>query len=84
MLSVCDGATMALDDQEKSVSPINRVIVSLIEKTRARIYWYRDVTSCSRVDYTVAFAILVRCCASVELDGITAVSEDILLCAGMS
>jgi hypothetical protein len=57
MLSVCDGATMALDDHEKPVIPINRVIVSLIEKTRVRIYWYRDVTSCSRVDYTIAFAI---------------------------
>jgi hypothetical protein len=44
MLSVCDGATMALDDHEKAVIPINRVIVSLIEKTRLRIYWYRDVT----------------------------------------
>jgi hypothetical protein len=44
MLSVCDGATMALDDNEKPVIPINRVIVSLIEKTRVRIYWYRDVT----------------------------------------
>jgi hypothetical protein len=49
MLSVCDGATVALDDHEKPVIPINRVIVSLIEKTRVRIYWYRDVTSCSRV-----------------------------------
>lgn len=45
MLSVCDGATMVLDDHEKPVIPINRVIVSLIEKTRVRIYWYRDVTS---------------------------------------
>jgi hypothetical protein len=84
MLSVCDGATMALDDHEKPVIPINRVIVSLIEKTRLRIYWYTDVTSCSRVDYTVAFAIWVRCCATVELGGITNVSEDLLLCAGMS
>jgi hypothetical protein len=38
MLSVCDGATMALDDHEKPVIPINRVIVSLVEKTRVRIY----------------------------------------------
>lgn len=55
MLSVCDVATMALDSHEKPVIPINRVIVSLIEKTRIRIYWYRDMTSCSRVDYTRRF-----------------------------
>lgn len=32
MLSVCDDGTMAGEDLEKSVIPINRLVVSLIEK----------------------------------------------------
>jgi len=44
MLSVCDDRTVAAEDHEKAVIPINRLVVSLIEKTRLRIYWYRDVT----------------------------------------
>jgi hypothetical protein len=43
MLWVCDDGTMAPDDHEKAVIRINRVIVSLIEKPKVRIYWYRDV-----------------------------------------
>jgi hypothetical protein len=42
MLSVCDDGTIASDDYEKAVIPINRF--SLIEKTSVHIYWYRDVT----------------------------------------
>jgi len=32
MLSVCDDGTIAGEDLEKSVIPINRLVVSLIEK----------------------------------------------------
>lgn len=69
MLSVCDSATMALDECENRHPQL--------------IDWYRDMTSRSRVDYTVAFAIWVRYCPSVELGGITALSEGVL-CAAMS
>ena len=44
MLSVRDDGTMAAEDHEKAVIPINRLVVSLIEKTKLRIYWYSDVT----------------------------------------
>jgi hypothetical protein len=38
MLSVCDDGTIAAEDREKAVIPINRLVVNLIEKTRLRIY----------------------------------------------
>ena len=57
---------MAPDDHENPVVPIN--LVSLIEKTRGRVYWRRpDLAFYSRVDYTVASAISVRCYPRVEL-----------------
>jgi hypothetical protein len=64
MLSVCDGATMARDDHKKPSSQL--------------IDWYRDVTSRSCVDYTIAFAIWARCCPNIELGGIATLSECVL------
>jgi len=73
-------------EPRKAVIPINRLVVSLIGKTRLRIYWYRDVTwRPARTLITPSpLRLRVRCCPSVELSGIKTISEDLLLCAGMS
>jgi hypothetical protein len=59
MLSVCDGATMALDDNEK---PVIQIVEELLtaSKNKASHYSYRDGISCLHVDYTVAFAMWLR------------------------
>ena len=59
MLSVCDDGTMAAEDYEKAVIPINRLVVSLIGKNKASHLQVPrcNLATCSHVDYTVASAV---------------------------
>ncbi|MFZ3375537.1 MAG: hypothetical protein WA183_08280 [Chthoniobacterales bacterium] len=59
MLSVCDDGTIAAEDHEKAVIPINRLVVNLIEKNKAShlLIPRCNLALCSHVDYTVAIVM---------------------------